>query len=47
MDGFPSDLRAILFDPEGHYLGGTWNGRRFETHRSWTAITAAVLDGTA
>jgi hypothetical protein len=43
MDGYPPGLRAILFDPEGHYGDGTWNDRAFERHGSWASIAAALL----
>ena len=43
MDGYPPGLRAILFDPEGHYPEGAWQGRRFETHQSWASVATALL----
>jgi hypothetical protein len=44
---FPVTALPILFDPEGHYPGGFWNGRRFVTYASWSAIGAALLAGAA
>ncbi len=40
MNGFPSGMRGILFDPDGHHaaLG------RFERHASWTQIQTALLN---
>lgn len=39
MGGFPSGMRSILFDPEGHHAGG----RGLERHESWTSIADALL----
>lgn len=43
MEGFPERTRAILFDPEGHYPGGAWKGRTFETFADWPSISSTVL----
>jgi len=43
MDGFPADMRPILFDPENHYGGNYRGGRTFERYRSWAEIGRAVL----
>lgn len=44
MDGWPSSVRRILFDPEGHYPKGEWKDRRFERYASWGEIQRAVFD---
>lgn len=41
--GFPRATRAILFDPDGHYPDGLWQGRQFERYATWQAIADAVL----
>lgn len=43
MEGFPSGMRGLLFDPEGHFPDGAWKGRSFEWHGSWAAISHALL----
>ncbi|MGE3303647.1 MAG: hypothetical protein AB7M12_11095 [Hyphomonadaceae bacterium] len=43
MPGLPAQARALLFDPEGRFPGGRWNGRVFEAHRDWASIAAALL----
>jgi phosphoglycolate phosphatase-like HAD superfamily hydrolase len=43
LPNLPRGLRAILFDPEGYYPEGTWQGRVFETYGSWRAIGDALL----
>ena len=40
---FPSAARAILFDPDGHYPGGLWNGRTFERYASWAEAADTLL----
>ena len=40
---FPAATRPILFDPDGHYPDGVWNGQRFDRYASWSAIGAALL----
>jgi len=42
MPNFPAAVRAILFDPDGHYPDGIWQGRHFERHASWAAIASAL-----
>ena len=39
MPGFPAGMRAILFDPEGHFP----DGAGFERHANWASITSALL----
>ena len=39
---FPAATRPMLFDPDGHYPEGVWNGRRFAACTSWPAIGAAL-----
>lgn len=39
MPGFPDGVRAILFDPEGHFP----DGKGFERHASWASISSALL----
>ena len=43
LEGYPVGMRAILFDPEGHYPDGRWKDRSFETHQSWASIQKTVL----
>lgn len=40
---FPLATRAILFDPDGHWPDGVWQGRRLERHAAWADIASAVL----
>jgi hypothetical protein len=47
MDGFPASTRAILFDPNGHYPDGAWQGRRFERYSEWQAIAETLLSPAA
>ncbi|HRD75980.1 MAG TPA: hypothetical protein PK264_08575 [Hyphomicrobiaceae bacterium] len=47
MPGYPPGLRAILFDPDGHYDGGRWKQHSFERHRSWAEIGRALGVGAA
>jgi FMN phosphatase YigB (HAD superfamily) len=42
LEGFPAGMRAILFDPDGHYPGGRWRNRTFERHDAWPDICAAL-----
>jgi hypothetical protein len=42
LKGFPVGMRAILFDPDGHYPDGRWQGHFFERHRNWADICAAL-----
>jgi len=39
---FPVATRGVLFDPEGSYPEGLWNGRRFERGADWTSIRRLV-----
>lgn len=43
MEGFPSGIRNILFDPDNQYPAGAWHGRSFERYRSWRAIADVLL----
>jgi hypothetical protein len=43
LDGFPTGIRKILFDPEGLYPGGYWEGHLFEAFADWEAIVRAIL----
>jgi FMN phosphatase YigB (HAD superfamily) len=43
LEGFPVGMRAILFDPDGHYPDGRWKGRVFERHHAWTDIGFALV----
>jgi hypothetical protein len=40
--GFPGSTRGILFDPEGSYPDGCWQGHRFERCADWAAIRHLV-----
>jgi hypothetical protein len=40
---FPPATRPVLFDPQDHYAGGCWEGRTFETYRTWQALADAIL----
>ncbi len=42
MPGLPPGLRPILFDPDGHYPGGQWQGHCFERHGQWASIAEAL-----
>jgi len=35
---FPAATRGILFDPDGSYPDGCWQGRRFERCAEWQSI---------
>lgn len=41
LPGFPPEMRAILFDPDGHYPVGEWQGSTFQTYRTWHDLAAA------
>ncbi len=43
MDGYPDEMRTVLFDPDNQYPAGVWQGRSFETYGSWPAIGDALL----
>ncbi len=45
LPGFPSNMRAILFDPEQQHAKAALPA--FETHRSWASIASVLLGTTA
>ena len=42
MEGFPDNLRRILFDPDAHYGSGV-SGEPYERYESWQRIGDALL----
>jgi hypothetical protein len=47
MSGWPPQMRAILFDPEGRFSSGEWNGCRFERRETWEEISRVVVEDRA
>ena len=45
MEKFPTKTRAILFDCDNRHAGGQWQGRTFESYRSWPEIAKVLLKG--
>ena len=42
LSGFPATTRGILFDPEGNYPNGCWNGNHFERCVDWASVRQLV-----
>jgi hypothetical protein len=40
---FPATTRGILFDPEGSYPDGSWQGRCFDRYADWTSLRQLAL----